>query len=121
MCRVTRKACSILAFRGRRLWLTGWFWNDLCGVTRPDRDVQAQIKRGYEPEDVRHSGLLPGALGLLRLADKFATCRHMECDRGGDQLAECRRVLSLRKQGKESNDIMRLAGLEFLSVLSSSQ
>jgi hypothetical protein len=44
-------------------------------------DVQATLKRGREPEDGGNSGRLSDPLGLLWLADCFATRDRMERDR----------------------------------------
>ena len=35
-------------------------------------DASATVQRGHESADGRHHGCVPGAVGLLRIADRFA-------------------------------------------------
>jgi hypothetical protein len=85
----------------RDLWLFGGIWNDLCRRAGLDRDAQTSIKRRHEPKDGDNHGRFSDPVGLLRLADCFATGDPMERGGGVGQFLERRFVPSFRPQIKK--------------------
>jgi len=73
---------------------------------RRPADLISMLKRrssaGMNPRMAGIMLRLPGRLGLLRPADRFATGGHLERDRDRDQRAERRRVCLFRPGGKEA-------------------
>lgn len=77
------------------------FWRvDFRRCAGVGRDAQAPLKRGHDAENGGNYGRLSDPIGLLRLADCFATCDRMERSRGVDNFPERWRVAALRAERK---------------------